>query len=284
MSNAPTKSFTHTHVLKENGTVEFRCSADSEAWPWLKLPVHHPTAVQAVHFWASVGASIAAGTFDTEKWSALTWTQWEIGERDAGQPVRGRMVRLEAQNGKRDETGERLGYQLAMFDAEDRLAYEVEGKGVIFRTRDFPAWRSEAKSKAGISGGEKAFAYAPSALAGIEEFGVPLLSPLQGRAAPRADALITAENGLPPGHPYLDGSGDHVNSTHLSEAATQFLSLCREGAPFRVTGGEMRFTHYVELGVPFTIEQAEKSEGAMAMQITQNDTPCCIASLRFEKL
>jgi hypothetical protein len=87
---------------------------------------------------------------------------------------------------------------------------------------------------------------------------------------------------MPPAHPWLDGSGDHVNSAHLAEVARQFVSLLRAGQPFRVTAAEMRFDRYVELGVPFTVERAEgDDETAVDMAIRQSGRVCTQISYRI---
>ena len=59
-------------------------------------------------------------------------------------------------------------------------------------------------------------------------------------------------------------------------------SLLRAGQPFRVTAAEMRFDRYVELGVPFTVEQTEgDDETAVDMAIRQSGRVCTQISYRI---
>jgi len=89
MTNAPAKSYTHDHVVLDDGLVTFKCSSDRELWPWLALPPLDPIVVQTINYWASVETGAARGTFDTSKWSALTQTEWTCGQPDVGHATHG---------------------------------------------------------------------------------------------------------------------------------------------------------------------------------------------------
>ena len=256
------KNFTSDHTVHEDGRVNFTCSQDDSLWPWTVIGPHHPGAIQAASYWLSVESAMALGTWDPDKWSALTWTRWECGDPDVGRMAHGSYRRTQI-DGKES-------FSIDLFDAQDRLVCRLEGRGVVFRTRDFETWRSKAKESAGKA--DRAdFAYADRTLLGIGAGEFPFLGPLEGN---RATGLLDSANAMPPAHPWLDGSGDHVNSAHLAEVARQFVSLLRNGEPFRVTGAEMRFDRYVELGVPFEIEQVGCEAATTKMVLRQSGREC----------
>ena len=88
--------------------------------------------------------------------------------------------------------------------------------------------------------------------------------------------LVTRHNGFPPAHPYHDGSGDHVNASHLADACRQFACLVRREPQLRVNSGMMQFERYVELDHPFVLEMAGDGEShqGMTMSISQAGEPC----------
>ncbi|MBX7497117.1 hypothetical protein K3172_14760 [Qipengyuania sp. 6B39] len=263
MPGAHDGAFTSEHAVTEDGSVTFACSQDFAQWPWAALHPHHPGPIQSLSYWASVECAMALGTWDPDKWSALTWTRWACGEPQVGSYASGTYRRTVIEG--------KESFSIDFADAKGRHICRLDGRGVIFRTRDFETWRSGGKDAAPKSGSDS-FIFADDVLLDLAKGERPFLAPLSGE---RTTGLIDAANGMPPGHPWLDGSGDHVNSAHLAEAARQFASLVRSGEPFRVTGAEMTFRHYVELGSPFEVERTDTGEGdAVGMVVRQSGRDC----------
>ena len=256
------KAFTGDHVVHDDSSVDFACSRDVSAWPWAALHPHHPGAIQALSYWVSVECAAALGSWDPDKWSALTWTRWECGDPDVGAYASGTYRRTTI-DGKES-------FSIDFADVEGRHICRLDGRGVVFRTRDFEAWRKGDKAIAPKSSSDD-FDYADARLLGLAQGERPFLGPLDNGTA---EGLLDIANSMPPHHPWLDGSGDHVNSAHLAEVARQFVGLTRGGQPFRVTRAEMAFRHYVELGSPFTIERLGEDDGEIAMLVRQSGHDC----------
>lgn len=263
MPAPPGPAYTSEHEVRDDGSVVFACSTDTEAWPWLELAPQHPVVIQTQNFWCSIGASAALGRLDNSKWSALTWTDWELGDHEAGHAVRGVY--------EQSRVGDDLAFEIRLFDNADRLIVTLRGKGVVFRTRNFEKWREGSKKQAVERQPAVDFSYAPREMLGLGERESPLISALEGDCA---QALVTKENGLMPGHPYFSGSGDHVNAPHLSEIGRQVASLLADGAPILVTHGEMDMHRFVELGCPIDIEVTESDEGTASMAVSQLGKSC----------
>jgi hypothetical protein len=259
MAQLAENRFCTAHELLRDGSVALSCSGDAAAWPWLALDPHHPIVVQTVNFWASVEAGLARASWDPEQWTALTEMEWQCGAPGCGHAHHGLADYYEDSGKQR--------FRITLFDAAGRLVYRMSGAGVVFRTRNFEGWRAEAKEAAG--GDDKAFVFAPAEA---------VHAPVKGGSFLSADdpgrALVTAANGLPPGHPYMSGSGDHVNATHLAEAVRQHAALALGKGGALPTGGTMRFRRYVELGVPFELVagQGEVTEAY------QSGNLCCEAA------
>jgi hypothetical protein len=278
-----TRSYTSDHDIGPDDTVSFSCSQDVSEWPWLALPPQHPIPLQAQNFWAAVGGGKALQSQADDRWSALTWTRWELGDLNAGIAARGTYQRV--------HNDDELRFGLKFFDQSDRLIASLDGKGVIFRTRNFEKWRDESKEVAE----EKSqtihdFSYAPRELLALTEHEVPLIAALEGgpegqstgqSTVQATSALITKENGLPPAHRYFSGSGDHVNSTHLAEVARQTACLLSDGAPLHLTKGAMTMRRYVELGTPFTIKVASHEAGKARLEIGQLGKICAEIEVNF---
>ena len=262
MSGAHGKAFTSDHVVHDDGSVGFACSQDVDVWPWAALHPHHPGAIQVLSYWVSVECASALGSWDPDKWSALTWTRWECGDPDVGAYASGTYRRTTI-DGKES-------FSIDFADAKGRHICRLDGRGVVFRTRDFEAWRKGDKMVAPKMRSDE-FAYVDPRLLGLGHDELPFLAPVDNGTA---QGLLDTANSMPPHHPWLDGSGDHVNSAHLAEVARQFVSLLREDNPFRVTSAEMRFRHYVELGSPFKIERVEEGDGEVAMRVRQAGHDC----------
>ena len=262
MPGAHDQAFTKDHVVAADGSVAFACSQDVEAWPWVALHPHHPGAIQALSYWVSVESAMALGSWDPDKWSALTWTRWKCGDPEVG-PYASGTYRRTAIDGKES-------FSIDFADAEGRHICRLDGRGVVFRTRDFETWRKGDKDAAPQSSSAQ-FDYADPEDLGLAPGERPFLSPLDGFSA---EGLLDTGNSMPPHHPWLDGSGDHVNSAHLAEVARQFASLVREGRPLRVVSAEMAFRHYVELGSPFTIERLGEGGDVVEMLVRQAGHDC----------
>ncbi len=265
MAGAERASYTSDHRIGPDGTLAFTCSSDVNAWRWLALPPTHPIVIQTFNYYISVECSAARGTLDPSKWSALTWMNWEIGEAGAGIPVRGTM-------GNRAD-GEKIGFGIELFDAEERQVYRTAGKGVVFQNRDFEGWRSKAKKELDADKQPPPFTFATHEAVGALDSEHALIAPLDG-GAPKTEALITNANGMPPGSRFLDGSGDHVNAVHLAEVGRQFYALLTDKPDLTLTGGEISFTRYVEMNVPFSIALTNRDEKTIEMTIEQAGKPC----------
>lgn len=269
--------YTCDNLVRPDGSVAFRCAQDAEQWKWLELPPQHPIVVMTQNYWTSVGASAALGALEHGKWSALTWTDWTIGERHAGRAVRGTFTRT--------MVDDKLAFETRLFDAADRLIVTMRGRGVIFRNRDFEGWRGKAKSAMASTGPAQEFTFADPALVGAAQGEHALISPLnpsirQDRSK-WAHGMVTPANGLPPASRYLDGSGDHVNATHLVEAGRQFAALATGDPAVAVTGGEARFMRYVELASPFRIALTQQEVTRIDLAVTQGGHDCATITLRL---
>lgn len=274
MKQVAVGQFTHGHNVSDDGTVRFQCSSDIDQWPWLALHPFDPIVVQTINFWASVETGAARGTFDPTKWSALTQTKWTCGNQGVGHAASGIADAIGEQGGP--------GYRIRFFDADDSLVYSMSGTGVVFQNRDFESWREKTKKKVVDPIGSDDFQYAPAEAVGVTRQSEAFISPLVDGDTPGARALITKDNGFPPAHPYLSGSGDHVNATHLADVARQFAQLLSGGKRLCITKGEMGFKRYVELGRPFDImlEEREHAAGAQSMIIEQADHLCATIRIR----
>lgn len=255
--------FCTAHELLRDGSVALSCSDDLAAWPWLALDPHHPIVVQTVGFWASVEAGLAKQSWEDGQWTALTEIEWQCGTPGCGHARHGLADYFE------DEGKQR--FRITLFDAAGRLVYRMSGAGVVFRTRNFEGWRAEAKAAAGT--GNESFAFAPDEAVHAPVAGGSFLS-----ASDPGLALVTPANGLPPGNPYVTGSGDHVNSTHLAEAVRQYAALALGKGPALPSGGEMWFRRYVELGAPFAI----RGEDVSSVTAHQSGKLCCEARFDYD--
>jgi len=260
-------------MVSEDGRVTFDCIQDVEIWPWLALPSIHPILVQTINFWGSVEAGEAKGTFDPEKWSALTHAEWTCGSASVGLPVRGVYETV--------QQDDEMRYQLRFFDAADAQTVRISGKGVVFKTRNFEGWRETAKAEF-VKPDTHEFEYAYPEALGVQTEGECFLSPISREKRVGAQGLITKENGLRPDHPFIGGSGNHVNSTHMGEVGRQFAELFF-GKPLINRSGEMTFLHYVELGRPFDIELVSHEFDALAVSliVRQRDRECTKIDMKF---
>ncbi|MEP3226823.1 MAG: hypothetical protein ABJO01_12675 [Parasphingorhabdus sp.] len=275
MTHPRKKSFTHSHEVLVDGAVSFKCSGDTDIWPWLTLAPFDPIVVQTINYWTSVETGIARGTWDPTKWSALTQTEWTCGAAGVSHATHG------VADSKMDESDPR--YQLTFFDKNGSLVYRMSGTGVIFKNRDFETWRNKAKRAIEKPAALMDFPYASAARTGLEEQAHCFISELIDQDNRVAHGLITKDNGFPPGHPYLSGSGDHVNSTHLATIARQFVNLMLDGASPDIVGGHMSFHRYVELDIPFQVQYVptKKAGNHMSLTVSQADHLCATLALEY---
>ena len=259
-------SFTSDYDVHDDGSVAFRCSRDERQWPWLELPPCHPVVITTESFWISVGCSVARGTMDPEKWSALTWMDWQCGDPGAGHGVRGEM--------RNTAVKDELGFAIELFDEKDRCTLRMRGKGVVFRNRDFEGWRNKAKREVRERAEASQFTYAEAARLGLPDGEHPLIAPLVKGPPVHAFGLITEANGMPPASRHLSGSGDHVNATHLAEVGRQFIALLVGDPQVRFAGGELTFSRYVELGIPFRVTLAGREEEKVELEVQQAGRSC----------
>lgn len=268
-------SYTKNHVVSDDGMVMFQCSTDVQKWPWLALHPFDPIVVQSINFWASVETATARGTWDPEKWSALTQMTWSCGECGVGHPVRG--------IGKQTGGQGTPGFHIEFFDSQDALVFELAGTGVIFQTRDFEAWRVKAKQKAAAPVDPADFDFASARDVGVERQDHCFVSPLTEDPRPSVQALVPKVRSFMPAHPYHSGSGDHVNSNQLADAVRQFVNLLRGQETFLLSG-EIEFSRYVELDRPFNIAamQGNESTRQLSIVVAQADRQCATFDINVE--
>lgn len=260
------RRFCTAHEILPDGSVALTCSADRGDWPWLALDPHHPIVVQTVAFWASVEAGLAKESWDPDQWTALTRIEWQCGTPGSGHAHHGLVDYY-------DDAG-RQRFRITLFDVDGRLVYRMSGTGVVFRTRDFEGWRATAKEAVASTG---PFVFADDAAVHAPVAGGSFLE-----AGQHSRALVTAANGLPPGHPYMSGSGDHVNAGHLAEALRQYAALAMGMGAVLPRGGAMRFLRYVELGVPFGLTCEMMPDGSLSLGIAQGGIECTEATLQYD--
>ncbi len=278
MAKQFSRSYTKEHVINPDGTVDFKCSTNDEDWPWLALGSRHPVVIQAQNFWASIGAIMAIGEMEAGQWSALTWTDWQCGDQQSGMAAHGTYGR--------ENIGDTESYLITLFDDADREIAKMHGRGVVFRNRNFEEWRGKAKERAeqeaGIQLQDASFEYASPEMIGIGSRECSLVAQLNSPDQPYVSALVTRDNGLSPGNPMLGGSGDHVNSVHMVEAARQALCLLTDNSVIQIAGGEMEFNRYVELGTPFQLTLQARSDTSALFIVTQLERDCAVITLRSE--
>lgn len=275
MQGVSPHSYTYDHAVAVDGTVTFQCSTDTEKWPWLALHPFDPIVVQSINFWASVETASARGTWDPDKWSALTHMTWKCGDRDVGHAVRG--------IGKQTGGSGSPGFQIRFFDTNDALVYQMDGIGVIFQNRDFEAWRAKAKKKALAPIDPADFAFATAKQAGVAEQDHCFVSPLIEGEQPSVQALVPKARGFMPAHPYHSGSGDHVNSNQLADVVRQFVNVMRDEETLLVSG-EIEFNRYVELDRPFEVKATKGGENTerLIIVVAQADRQCAQFDMKVE--
>ncbi|AWW73608.1 hypothetical protein CD351_04095 [Erythrobacter sp. KY5] len=258
-------------VITDDGSVAFDCSLDTQRLPWLTLPPHHPVVIQTQAFWTAVGASVALSGLEATQWSALTWIDWDLGDQSGGHAVRGVYTR--------DESSDNPSYDVVLFNAAGAVIVTIRGRGVVFRNRNFEKWREGSKEEARKAAPQNDFVYAERQALGLTRHERVLVAPF-ATGSDYVEALVTPQNGFPPGNPVIGGSGDHVNSTHFHEIARQALFLIK-GRTDIDTSGEMTLRRYVELGTPLRLNIHEDAERAITFELEQMDRTCAEITLRW---
>ncbi|MEM8725183.1 MAG: hypothetical protein AAGE86_06650 [Pseudomonadota bacterium] len=269
--NYTNNPYAHGHEVREGGSVGFKCSLDNKALPWLNLPPHHPVVIQTQAFWTAVGASVALAGMEATRWTALTWIKWQLGEGKGGHATHGEY--------RRDEQEEHPHYEITLFNAAAQPIVTIHGRGVVFRNRNFEKWREGSKEEARKAAPNIDFSYAERSDLGLTEDERVLVAPFDPKNH-FVEALLTAENGFPPGNPVIGGSGDHVNSTHFHEIARQALYLIKERSDID-TSGEMTLSRYVELGTPIRLNIRDNAAQRMTFELEQMEKACAEITLRW---
>lgn len=268
-STVPTQ-FTHSHESHADGGFSFGCASDPERWPWLALAPFDPIVVQTINYYAAYESAVARGHYKSGQWTALTSTDWRCGESDVEHAVRGVI--------HPPSSDSLASYKMSFFDRQDALVYTMSGDGVVFKNRNFEAWRSEQRKAMPEPTAEQEFDFVPAAAMGlktqVESF---LANPVDG-VSHETWALVGASNGFMPEHPYHSGSGDHVNASHLADTARQFLRFSRSMPDLVIVGGEMQFDRYVELNQPFHLTLSDVSLGTRVL-IAQGGNNCATITL-----
>lgn len=278
MAGPDKKPFTRDHVITPDGADAFRVSGDAGLWPWLTL---HPTdaaAVQTFNYYALVESVAARGGEETDKWTALTRLRWRCFQTGDDAP------RVHHGLAEAPADPEKPDYLMTAFDADGGLVYRLSGAGIVFRNRDFKAWRKQNRDLVLATPAPDGFDYAPAAAVGALSEVASLVSLID--ALGRGAGLVTRDNGFPPNHPFHDGSGDHVNATHLADAAQQIAmqNRIRAGAPARIHGGDVVFKRYVELDRPFDIapDHATSTPDRLVLTIHQAANFCARIAFDYE--
>ena len=266
--------------------MSFTCSDDKSKWPWLKLHPSNQIPLQMICYFASVETAAARGTLDTTKWSALTKVTWQCHalEPDAAHARTG-VIKALGEDGSPD-------FSMTFEDKDGNPVYQMDGKGVVFQNRDFEAWRAQAKKEAAALPVPEGFVFAKPEAVGVATIAEALVASSREKdGTPFVDALFTTENAFrpkspgAPGHPYHDGSGDHVNSSHLADAIQQAAFQLRtcEGKPAVCKAGSIVFKRYIELDRTFQIRVDEsRSEGDdIAFTLSQGPHMCAAATFSF---
>lgn len=271
--------FTRDFVVTDDGAVSFRCDDNAKEWPWLALHPANSIVVQMVNYYSLTGVSAARDHHDPMKWTALTsfhWRAYATGP-DAGH----------ATHGVADpkSSADNIDYAATFFGGDGALVYRVGGTGIVFQNRDFKAWREKNKSKIMALSEPTGFKFAAPEAAGVATAAECFIGDLSEDEATFVDALVTDESGFGPAHPYHDGSGDHVNSTHICDAAQQAAHAirARSGKTGYANGGKVAFNRYVELNRPFRIvlESDPAMLDMMSLRFEQGGRPCVEMKLSY---
>lgn len=263
--------YSYEHEVQSLELVTFKCSADQAANPWLALPTHHPVVVQTQAFWTAIGSMTALEGAESTKWTALTWANWELGESVGGHAAYGNYRRIELDG--------HAAYEIVLSNDAGEPVVMFQGRGVVFRNRNFEKWREGSKEAARKAAPLEDFIYADKAALGLTQNERVLVAPLDPGIG-YVESLVTDKNGFPPGNPMIGGSGDHVNSTHFHEIARQALFLIKDRTDID-TSGEMSLNRYIELGTPLRLNIHEQAERGITFELEQLGKACAKVILRW---
>jgi len=252
--------YEHNFVEVESvdaGRIELSFDLSPERWPWLALPPTHPVLIEKVQYFAAVTASWVSDSMQPGTRSALTRITWDCSPGAGAYP---RRAVSKPWQGERS-----MGYELRVYDAEDRELYVIRGEGSSFEDRDFEAWREKTRREARAAAKPLEIDPGPD--------GMNYLGPVrevEGQLV--AAACVPSGRAFQPGHPFHTGTGDHVNAAHLFDCALQMAGRATGRAPAALDcrGGEARFQRFIELDVPLEVRLLGRetlAEGGAALEI-----------------
>lgn len=247
---------TNTRTL---GTSRLRFELDSDAkrWPWLTLPAWHPALAGKLSFFTGIKAGEDLFALPTSMASAVTHIGWENHLPCLrGSPAVGGIIGTE-------QSEQRFRYDSEFQDADGQPQQTIRAEGVIFRQRDFGGWRRRMKQtmQAVDQMRPQDFGFAEPASAGVDSGRECFVSPLhESRQGLACYALLDADSGFAPGHPWHTGTGDHVNAAQQLDICWQASHLIgraqgwwRPGQMYVCSGGQAAFRQYLELGAPIAV-------------------------------
>lgn len=265
---------------------------DPVRWPWLQLPCWHPVVAEKYSYFSSVSAGIATGLISDSSFTALTGMDWEyLGDPNGARyPAKARMESV--------SDTRQAAFSVAAEGPDGSVLFRMNGKGVVFRNRDFQAWRAMRKSSAPAPDAHsRPFTPAPAALAGCDRQEAVLVARPTTEDAIICQARVATDAGFHPGHPYHTGSRDHANAAHLLDAAYQSAhailaetgTRAANGEALLCIGGRARFSNYVELDRNFELlltANDEENTGSgtcrtLGFDVAQGGEPCARLSLRL---
>lgn len=255
MTNASTYRENFAQVLACTGKrVELSYNLDSQVWPWLALPPHHPVLVEKYQYFGTVTASWAMQLFTPETYTALTRFYWQCTPA----AFSGKYATHGVCNTQNGEAG--LGFSLDVGTADGCVMFRSGGEGFAFEDRDYRDFRARARSAVAAANHAISVQVAAPEMLGLGPGAQAFVGPSTRPEC--VHACVTKQGGFVPVHAFHTGSGDHVNAAQLLDCALQAAHwFIGEGQPWQrpllCQGGEAGFQRYVELDVPFTISLVE---------------------------
>lgn len=246
----------NTQVTEAN-CLRFDLDPDLQRWPWLALPAWHPALPGKLSFFTGIKAGEELFKMSSKLATAVTRITWE--NHDAcllGQRAAGGLIRTE-------KTGERFHYDSDLQNAVGTTQQLIRAEGVVFSQRDFKGWRRKMKQAIQTVDNMRPqdFGFAEPASTGVATRQECFVSPLhESRQGLACYALLDADSGFTPQHPWHSGTGDHVNASHQLDIAWQASHLIGRaqgwwppGQMHVCSGGQAAFRNYLELGVPIAL-------------------------------
>ncbi len=271
-------------TVQDQTQCQLEYDPDPARWPWLHLPCWHPVVAEKYAYFSGVYAGIAVGMLSENTCTALTGMDWTYSGTAAGDTY---PTLAQCESRLQDQAA---AYAVTAKAASGAEIYQISGKGVIFRNRDFDAWRSQRKTVHPDPADETVFTPATAAEAGCAADAIRITSWQDSTSC--CLARLTHEDGFYPGHPYHTGSGDHVNAAQLLDCAYQAAHavLLQRGyrqatkPPWACMHGKARFRNYVELAHSFAVHLtalSETTEGQVDLRfdLYQHGTCCARITL-----